>query len=170
MNNITCPHCGNTYPDFDVAHVCSKGPYAPKFDPEQAVRDFAIEQEKKAVKLKELLDKADFLDDDGYPTDDALETIRLWHWNDQRGWFNFIKGLWYMASWGWSEGEEDHDWDKLKKVYRYNISTAGWSGNETIIRAMRACDMMWDLTWVQSRRGGHYIFEIHQFGDDNESI
>jgi hypothetical protein len=25
-----CPHCRDTYPDFDVAHVCSRGPYAPK--------------------------------------------------------------------------------------------------------------------------------------------
>ena len=24
----TCPFCGDTYPDFDVAHVCSRGPYA----------------------------------------------------------------------------------------------------------------------------------------------
>ena len=30
MKQITCPHCGDTYPDFDVAHVCSRGPYAPK--------------------------------------------------------------------------------------------------------------------------------------------
>jgi len=30
MRHITCPHCGDTYPDFDVAHVCSKGPYAPQ--------------------------------------------------------------------------------------------------------------------------------------------
>ncbi len=33
MNQITCPHCGDTYPDFDVAHVCSKGPYAVKLKP-----------------------------------------------------------------------------------------------------------------------------------------
>ena len=30
MKQITCPHCGDTYPDFDVAHICSKGPYAPR--------------------------------------------------------------------------------------------------------------------------------------------
>ena len=30
MNQLTCMHCGETYPDFDVAHVCSKGPYALK--------------------------------------------------------------------------------------------------------------------------------------------
>ena len=33
MKQITCPHCADTYPDFDVAHVCSKGPYAPKLKP-----------------------------------------------------------------------------------------------------------------------------------------
>jgi hypothetical protein len=32
MKHITCLHCGDTYPDFDVAHVCSKGPYAPKLN------------------------------------------------------------------------------------------------------------------------------------------
>lgn len=30
MKQITCQHCGDTYPDFDVAHVCSSGQYAPK--------------------------------------------------------------------------------------------------------------------------------------------
>jgi len=30
MTQITCRHCGDTYPDFDVAHVCSRGPLAPK--------------------------------------------------------------------------------------------------------------------------------------------
>lgn len=28
MKHITCLHCGDTYPDFDVAHVCSSGQYA----------------------------------------------------------------------------------------------------------------------------------------------
>ena len=27
---FVCQHCADTYPDFDVAHVCSRGPYAPK--------------------------------------------------------------------------------------------------------------------------------------------
>ena len=30
MKQITCNFCGDTYPDFDAAHVCSKGPYAPR--------------------------------------------------------------------------------------------------------------------------------------------
>ena len=38
MKHITCMHCGDTYPDFDVAHVCSKGAYAPKLE-SKAIKD-----------------------------------------------------------------------------------------------------------------------------------
>jgi hypothetical protein len=38
MKQTTCLHCGDTYPDFDVAHVCSKGPYAPKLKPKMNER------------------------------------------------------------------------------------------------------------------------------------
>jgi hypothetical protein len=38
MKQITCPFCGDTYPDFDVAHVCSRGPYAPKLKPKMNER------------------------------------------------------------------------------------------------------------------------------------
>ena len=43
MKQITCPHCADTYPDFDVAHVCSKGPYAPKLKPKmnERIRELA---------------------------------------------------------------------------------------------------------------------------------
>lgn len=33
MSHYTCPHCGDSYPSFDVAHVCSKGPHAMTFAP-----------------------------------------------------------------------------------------------------------------------------------------
>ena len=38
MKQITCNFCGDTYPDFDVAHVCSKGPYAPPLKPKMNKR------------------------------------------------------------------------------------------------------------------------------------
>lgn len=112
-----------------------------------------------------LLDRGDFLDDDGYPTEDALEIIEKWHWDDAKGWFKFIESIWYMRSWGWKEEDEPHDWYEDKIVHRYYISTAGWSGNESIIRAMQNNDMMWYLNWVQSQRGGHYIFELKEFNE-----
>jgi len=48
----------------------------------------------------------------------------------------------------------------------YNISTGGWSGNESIIHEMQENSMMWHLNWVQSCRGGHYIFELREFKDE----
>ena len=106
-----------------------------------------------------LLEEGEYLDADGYPVDATLEIIEKWHWDDIKGWFDFINSIWYLKSWGWSEGEEADEFDKDKKVYRYHISTAGWSGNESVIHAMQQSDMLWGITWVQSRRGGHYIFE-----------
>jgi len=137
----------------------------------QKIQKSIDEQLAENLKRKnELLDKGDFLDDDGYPTDDSLEIIRLWHWDDARGWFKFIESLWAYHDCGWKEKDEPHEWEDLKQykdkiVHRYYISTAGWSGNESIIRAMQKNDFMWHLNWVQSRRGGHYIFELREFND-----
>ena len=119
--------------------------------------------------IKEKIDgllQHELLDEDGYPTDNALEIIRLWHWSDPKGWFSFIKSIWYMSSWGWHELKTEHSYRKDKKVYQYHISTAGWSGNERIIRAMQETEMMWHLNWVSSRRGGHYVFELNELKDD----
>ena len=118
--------------------------------------EMKIAADKKLV--AQLLDAGDFLDDDGYPTDDALTIIEKWDFYDDKGWFDFINSIWYLKSWGWDEGVAPHDYED-KQVYRYSISTAGWSGNESIIHAMQNNAMLWGTTWVQSRRGGHYIFE-----------
>lgn len=118
------------------------------------------EADRKAI-LEEMenLIKTDHLDEDGYPTESALRLIEIWHWEDPRDWFKFIKNIWAYTDWGWHEELADHEYRENKKVIRYNISTAGWSGNESIIRAMEKNTWMWDYNWVQSRRGGHYIFD-----------
>lgn len=100
------------------------------------------------------------LDEDGYPTGYAHQLIETWPWENQRGWFAFIKGIWAYADWGWREKQEPHDWKSDETVDRYYISTAGWSGNEGIIETMEKNWMLWGVSWVQSRRGGHYIFEV----------
>jgi len=101
-----------------------------------------------------------YLDEDGYPTKEALDKIEKWHYNDPRGWFKFIENIWHLRSWGWAEGYfKENESDPADK-YQYHISTAGWSGNEDIIRAMQENNILWYYTWVQSRRGGHYIFEV----------
>jgi hypothetical protein len=114
------------------------------------------------ARIQEILAEDELLDEDGYPTDGALEIIEKWHWDDIQGWFKFINSIWYLHSWGWSEGLEAHEYKQGEQVYRIHMSTAGWSGNEAVIRAMQQADMLWHLTWVQSRRGGHYIFEVKE--------
>ena len=132
----------------------------------QKIQKSIDEQLAENLKRKnELLDGGIFVDDDGYPTYDALEIIKLWHWDDARGWFKFIESLWAYHDWGWKEKDEPHEFDNDKMVHRYYISTGGWSGNESIIDAMQQADFMWSLNWVQSRRGGHYIFELREFND-----
>jgi len=100
------------------------------------------------------------LDEDGYPTELACARIKAWHWSDRRGWMQYVGSLWHLRSWGWSESDEPHEWQKGQMVHRYDVSTAGWSGNEALIHAMQENSMLWHLVWVQSRRGGHYIFEV----------
>ena len=128
------------------------------------IEELTTKMEKDKAEIKaaifNLIEHNELLDDDGYPTDAALDIIQMWHWSDPKGWFTFIESLWHLRSWGWSEGMQPDEHDPQEWVYLYNISTAGWSGNEDIIRAMEKNTMMWCLNWVQSRRGGHYIFEL----------
>lgn len=123
--------------------------------------DAARKDEERKSAWRALMDQDDDdMDEDGYPTELACERIKAWHWSDKSGWLKYIESLWHLASWGWSEGDEPHDYKDGVTVRRFHISTAGWSGNETLIQAMKENTMLWHLTWVQSRRGGHYIFEI----------
>lgn len=96
-----------------------------------------------------------YLDDDGYPTPDVLKQILLWPQNDFQGMMKFIKSLWNYSNCGyWTETDTE---DGIE----YSVSTCGWSGNEEILEMMRDnVNMFWTLCWVQSRRGGHYIFEV----------
>lgn len=130
---------------------------------EQLMAKYQIQRAAEKTIVDTLLAEGDFLDDDGYPTESAEKIVAMWPSDDAKGWFTFINSIWHLKSWGWSEGEEPHDCNKERKVYRYHISTAGWSGNESLIAAMKNSSLLWHFTWVQSRRGGHYIFEI-----DNE--
>lgn len=119
-------------------------------------------------KDKSSFGEVDYLDEDGYPTESALDIVSRWHWADAEDYFKFIKALWTYADSGyWREDtvlqDEFTNMKYKESRRRYYLSTAGWSGNEAIIRAMQQNEMMWHLNWVQSRRGGHYIFELKEF-------
>jgi len=133
---------------------------------EQLQRGIAEWKEKKAA-----IDYDSLQDEDGYPTDYALDLIEEWHWIDTKEFFAFIKELWAYNIWKEKDilVDDYNNFEYSSPRHRYYISTAGWSGNESIIRAMQENRMMWGLNWVQSRRGGHYIFELHEFPDEREN-
>lgn len=98
-------------------------------------------------------------DNAGYPTDDELARIQYFT-GSKREWFNLIRAAWWMPDWGWTETEEMVGVLRDTPGTRLHISTGGWSGNESIISAMLSNDVLWMMTWVSTRRGGHYEFEI----------
>ena len=115
------------------------------------------------------MNETELLDEDGYPTEGALNIIRTWNVVENEPFselMDFIKSIWWQPDYGWYEKEEPHELWPEKIMKRWYISTGGWSGNEDIIRAMQENDLLCTLNWVQSRRGGHYIFEERQFGKE----
>lgn len=91
---------------------------------------------------------SDLLDSDGYPTDAALARLRDWPTTDLPGAFAFAAELWKYPDY-FKIGTEEIE-----------AHTGGWSGNESVVGAMQDNLMLWTLCWKESRRGGHYKFEI----------
>lgn len=86
---------------------------------------------------------------DGYPTKKELQRIKKWPIiMDLDGFLRFIENLWEYPDRFVLTG---------KKVKRLYLSTGGWSGNESIISAMKE-NLFWVIAWEKSVRGGHYWF------------
>lgn len=82
-------------------------------------------------------------DADGYPTNETENAISLWDDKDAAGWIDYIREAWnhhYGRIW-----EEDG---------MVKFATGGWSGNESVITAMRENYVLWSLLWESSHRGG----------------
>jgi hypothetical protein len=93
---------------------------------------------------------ADPLDEDGYPTDETLERVRVWPYTDLVGLFTFLHSIWWHAGWCWHR-------QRGRKLW---ISTGGWSGNEDLFDALNANWIVSSQCYHSHRRGGHYIFEF----------
>jgi len=89
------------------------------------------------------------MDSNGYPDVEELTKIKEWPYKDCTGLMAYVESLWRNPDWGWKRDGNT-----------YAISTGGWSGNEDLINAMGDNLLFWALCWVESKRGGHYTFEI----------
>ena len=104
---------------------------------------------KKQTKIPKGVETVPLLDKDGYPTEVLLEKIRTWKECNDTSLFQFIRPAWKYAESGyWQESGEE-----------FQISTGGWSGNESIIETMEANFIFWAMWWKSTERGGHYVFE-----------
>jgi len=64
-------------------------------------------------------------DRDGYPTDEEIERLKAWPFDDVDGIVKFIETIWWCPDFGYSV-----------KRGRLRLATGGWSGNEEIIGAL----------------------------------
>lgn len=101
-------------------------------------------------------------DEHGYPTDETLETIKLWDVVNGNVYelMNFVKRCWKYQDWGWHQNKITNGIDKGHD--RLSISTGGWSGNEALIDALEQNEMFMALYWESSTRGGHYTYVIYR--------
>ena len=106
---------------------------------------------------------------DGYPTKECIKYIRSWRISAKPSMPLTIENVerlldvieencrWPEFSMDYGLGVDTCDGDVVVKFY---YSTGGWSGHEEIIDELEKT-WFWMFCWEQSRRGGHYIFEIN---------
>lgn len=99
-----------------------------------------------------------FLDNEGYPTDEFLKFIRDYT-HETMPILDFIEIIshhWYFGDWGFKLSR------KYNGIRKLELHTGGWSGNESIIEAIKGNFWLthFQMRYVQWRTGGHYYFEI----------
>lgn len=100
----------------------------------------------------------ELFDEDGYPTEEALQYIRLYHYNYPHiDLMAFAIKLWSYPD--YVDITVEKGWDN-KDVQVVSMSTGGWSGNEDVIRALEENTVWWAMNWFSSQRGGHYVFKL----------
>jgi len=95
-------------------------------------------------------------DADGYPTDDFLEYIRTYNPHENGGFEELLGAIQQGFRWSDRQIHIKRAYDGKQTVL---ISTGGWSGNESIIYALKGNVYFWTY-WRQTNAGGHYKFRI----------
>ena len=97
----------------------------------------------------------ELLDIDGYPTEEYLDFIRGYDFlfEDVRPFLDILRDGWAYRDWGFKFRRKYKDHQTLE------LHTAGWSGNEEVIGALKET-YFFTLYWEKTHRGGHYYFKI----------
>lgn len=103
-------------------------------------------------------------DADGYPTEATLERIRAWPVKtsaDFAAVMDFAGRAWsYPTHWECDPAFTDDETFIGRPQRRYLFSTGGWSGNESIVGAIEANDIVQAIGAWSWRRGGHYEYRF----------
>lgn len=94
-----------------------------------------------------------------YPDKKELKTIREWNPSDPWGLVKYLMEVWHYDNYIRLEPRWRRDAPNWRRYKRFHVSTAGWSGNEDRIEALKE-NYFWIFYWQSSKRGGHFIFEI----------
>ena len=102
----------------------------------------------------------EYLNEEGYPTEEYLNWLEDWEsWMQEETHESMIPNILQSLkeSWTWV------DYFKISRVYKgkfkVELHTGGWSGNESIIRALKENFIFWHH-WTVHKAGGHYYFEF----------
>lgn len=105
-------------------------------------------------------------DRDGYPTEATLDAIAQWECRnaaDFEAAMDFAGAAWsYPDRWHKERDWRDQDWPSAPPKVRYEFSTVGWSGNESIVSAIERNVMLQTIGAYSWRRGGHYEYRFPQ--------
>jgi hypothetical protein len=111
------------------------------------------------------------MDQDGYPTEAALDYIKNWHiliedegkykfghlYMDYRGLIDYIKSI-------WTYDDAIREEDGLLEIH-----TLGWSGNEDIIYELKKT-ALWSHRLRATESGGHYYFKLDSDSEWDYSV
>lgn len=94
------------------------------------------------------------LANEDYPSEAELRRVAQWpiySARDIRNLLGYVQRRWKYSSYfdPIPLGEQE-----------FNVSTAGWSGNEDLMDALEENTIFWATCWVSARRGGHFVFSI----------
>ena len=95
----------------------------------------------------------ELFDEVGYPSDEILAYIAKWEPAiefDFKPLMDLIGRIWAYPDCFYA--------DPYNRTYA--LLTAGWSGNEDIIQALRNNLLFWTMCWMSSHRGGKHVFVL----------
>lgn len=99
------------------------------------------------------------MDADGYPEDHELEAIEKWDYKDVFNLLEYIKARHQFEGY-LTFNVYTEDYKPYKKGLEVHYSTAGWSGNESMIHALLRNTFIKMFFYYSWRTGGHYVFRI----------